>query len=110
MSLIKKMFYLMPFSRAIAKRIPYNLEAAFFDLAEKKQKASMEDRDLLGAEIRRAAHVLEKDLYAFQEPKMKHFAVRLQELLDTWDAQNFGREETIEWAKGVLKKHKERFK
>lgn len=110
MSMIKKLFYLLPFSKAVTKKIPYELEAAFFDSAKKKQETSNEDKDLLGAQIRKAAHTLEKDMYAFQEPRMRHFTARLKLLLDKWDGKNFGKDDTIKWAHGVLKKYRDRFK
>lgn len=79
----------------------------FLDLRKFKDiKYDLNDRELLATEIRKTAHILEKDLYALDKPLFVNFEKRLIDLLERWNNTYEGNEPTIIWAKGVLLEHK----
>ena len=83
---------------------PYYLE--FKAIEPFKEENAFSDRETLGAEIRRTAHILEKDFKAFDFPRFFHFEKRLGQMLEEWEKRGYGEDATVDWAGKILATHK----
>lgn len=101
--MLEKLLKALPFSGKVSELLPYYYEAKFFNFAKKFKQ----DKNLLGARIRKKAHLLDKDLTVFDGICHASAEKKLEELIEEWNAQNFGNNDaSIKWAERILEKHK----
>jgi len=80
----------------------YDDEIAFFRNAKIRSATSF-DKDVLGAEIRFLAHVLEKDIIAHDQRRFRHLRRELAEKTAIWQKSFPIDDPTYDWAVNILR-------
>lgn len=80
----------------------YDNEIAFFRNAKIRSTTSF-DKDVLGAEIRFLAHVLEKDIIAHDQRRYRHLRRELAEKTAMWQKSFPIDDPTYDWAVNILR-------